>query len=156
MVVAAGKKAFLSSRTKCLSPPTLAIYAYWENSAIGGVESRVEAFNDGWLWGAPLPRGLYNIALFTNPDSRQFSSHAEIKQYYLKALDHPSLNRPVAYLQNIELAPLIQFIENQHRTSRELVFEWGRHIGLGSAYRVLKWLLAIKAVKPVDNETDIA
>lgn len=330
IVIASGKKTLLPSHRKRLSPPTLAIYAYWEKTAINGIESRVEAFDNGWLWGAPLPNGLFNIALFTNPDSSAFSSCEEIKYYYLqrisqsrllseslkgrrkgklhicdassyvvespannncffigdaalridplssqgvqlsiktailaaialhtqfatpheskasiqfytqkvhnmahqhqaiterfysehgqqhsnrfwsrrmpaltktttaintphppaaqntysprstplkladkakliiwpvligdkmknlKALQCPGFERPVAFLQNIEIAPLIQFIENKNRTSREIIIEWGHHIGLKSAYRVLTWLLEIKAIKPVENKADIA
>ncbi len=322
LVLATGRKTPVKNPLQRLSPPTLATYAYWKNSAINGIESRVEAITDGWLWGAPLPGGLFNIALFSDPDSRHFNSQAQIHQHYrqslthsqllsgclagkiqgelhicdasayvskkpadnrhffigsaalgidplssqgvqvaiktallattalhtqlsspqqsqaaiefysrkvndiahqhqkiaqrfysehahrcnstfwrrrtsapvnkviiktvkknvqhaytphstqlklssearlkkqpvhvgeqiksIRALHHPSLARPVAFLQNIELARLLEFIENKSRTSREIIHEWAPHTGIESAYKILAWLLEQKVVNTVE------
>jgi len=338
LVLASGRKTPVKNPLHRLSPPTLATYAYWKNSATGGIESRVEAITDGWLWGAPLPNGLFNIALFSDSDARHFSNQKEIHQHYLqclahsqllngclageiqgelhncdaaayvskkpadnrqffigssalgidplssqgvqvaiktamlattalhtqlcspqqsnaatkfytqkindiahqhqkiaerfytehahkcnstfwrrrtsassnkainkdtaqrskqpdkrpikkniqhtysprstqlklsskarlknqpvlmgeqiksiKALHHPSLERPVAFLQNIELAQLLEFIEYKSRTSSEIIHQWAPHTGIESAYKILAWLLEHKVVNTVEYENE--
>ncbi|HED33050.1 MAG TPA: FAD-dependent oxidoreductase [Gammaproteobacteria bacterium] len=326
LVIATGRKTPVKNPLQRLSPPTLAAYAYWKNSAINGIESRVEALTDGWLWGAPLPNGQFNIALFSDPDSRHFNNYSTIHQHYLqsiahsqllngclageqqgelhicdaaayvskkpadnrhffigssalgidplssqgvqlaiktallattalhtqlaspqqskaaiefyaqkitdiahqhqkiaerfytehahkcnstfwnrrtsapankattrpikkttapaysphttqlklssearlknqpalvgeqvksiRALHHPGLERPVAFLQNVELARLLEFVEHRSRTTREIIHEWAPFTGIESAYKILAWLLEFKVVNTVEYKND--
>ena len=47
---------------------TLAIYAYWRGRA-PSVEPRIEAGDEAWFWGVPLPNGAYNALAFVDPKS---------------------------------------------------------------------------------------
>ncbi|MDA1013179.1 MAG: NAD(P)/FAD-dependent oxidoreductase [Planctomycetota bacterium] len=65
-------------RRRTVLAPTLALYAYWrsprETGGSGSTSSssdsctRVEAGNDEWFWGAPLPDGTFNATVFVDRD----------------------------------------------------------------------------------------
>ncbi|MEE8583512.1 MAG: NAD(P)/FAD-dependent oxidoreductase, partial [Acidobacteriota bacterium] len=64
---ATGRRALLGGRKIRFSAPTLALYAYWRQSGLSGPETRVEAGCSEWFWGAPLPDGSFNAAVFIDP-----------------------------------------------------------------------------------------
>jgi flavin-dependent dehydrogenase len=64
LVDATGRRSFLKRKTKKYSPRTMALYAYWDKVASRGIESRVETGPKEWFWGAPLPDGTFNAAVF--------------------------------------------------------------------------------------------
>jgi flavin-dependent dehydrogenase len=66
VVDAAGRRAALLRRPRRVSCPTVAIYAYWTDAPIEGDETRVDAGRDAWYWGAPLPDGSCNAAVFVD------------------------------------------------------------------------------------------
>ena len=45
--------------------PTLALYAYWEGDRLPDVP-RIEAGEDAWFWGVPIPDGTYNTLVFVD------------------------------------------------------------------------------------------
>lgn len=45
---------------------TVALHAYWRAARLPR-RPRIEAGEDGWYWGVPLPSGLYNTLVFTDP-----------------------------------------------------------------------------------------
>jgi flavin-dependent dehydrogenase len=53
-------------RSERTGAPTLAIYAYWR-AARAPTQPRIEAGNDTWFWGVPLPSRLYNTLAFVDP-----------------------------------------------------------------------------------------
>lgn len=63
---AAGRPGWLRRHRWVASPRTLAIYAYWRGVPLCGPETRVEAGDAHWYWGAPLPGGLFNVAVFVD------------------------------------------------------------------------------------------
>ena len=63
---AAGRPGWLRRSRHVASPRTLAIYAYWRDVPLRGPETRVEAGDAHWYWGAPLPGGLFNVAVFVD------------------------------------------------------------------------------------------
>jgi len=67
VVDATGRKGFLPGERIRLQPPTLAYSAYWQDTGLDGVETRVEAGADQWYWAAPLPDGTTNITVFIDP-----------------------------------------------------------------------------------------
>ncbi len=69
VVDASGRRGWLPLDRHRLSTQTVAMYAYWQGGA-GDHDTRVEAGSDFWLWGAPLPGGVANIAIFL--DLEQF------------------------------------------------------------------------------------
>ena len=64
LIDAAGRRSVLKKRKKKYSPDTLALYGYWKGVKLDGVESRVETGKKEWFWGAPLPDGTFNAAVF--------------------------------------------------------------------------------------------
>ncbi len=62
---ASGKHALQGKRKRC-SPPTLAIYGYFDAMSPHESVSRVEALSDGWLWSAPLANGQIASAAFVD------------------------------------------------------------------------------------------
>lgn len=61
---ATGRVGILGGRRKSISCGTLALYAYWKQVSLNGPETRIEAGNDEWFWGAPLPHGEFNATAF--------------------------------------------------------------------------------------------
>ena len=47
-------------------PPTLAVYSYWRGARLPSTP-RIEAGEDAWFWGVPLPNGTYNSLAFVDP-----------------------------------------------------------------------------------------
>jgi flavin-dependent dehydrogenase len=65
---ACGRRGLLGGRKRRLGPPTVALYGYWRGTGLGGTQSRVEAGGEQWYWGAPLPDGTVNAAVFLAPE----------------------------------------------------------------------------------------
>lgn len=88
LVDAAGKHAALPRQSTATSAPTAALYAYWETPEGMGPETRVEAGSDAWYWGAPLPDGSFNAAVFVDTaqcagltgDNREALYHEHIRR----------------------------------------------------------------------------
>lgn len=88
LVDAAGRRSFLKKRTKKFSPGTLALYAYWAKVADRGIESRVETGPSEWFWGAPLPDGTFNAAVFLDPGRLRLENvrASSLKDFYCSLL----------------------------------------------------------------------
>lgn len=71
LVDAAGKQATMPRRRERSSAPGLALYGYWRGAGIRGPETLVEAARSAWYWGAPLPDGSFNAAVFVDPEACQ-------------------------------------------------------------------------------------
>jgi flavin-dependent dehydrogenase len=52
-----------SSAQKPTGPRTIAFYAYWRGCRLPS-QPRIEAGEDAWYWGVPLPNGPYNTLVF--------------------------------------------------------------------------------------------
>lgn len=63
---ASGRRGWLQRKRWLSLPRTLALYAYWQDVPLRGPETRVEAGEAHWYWGAPLPGGLFNVAVFVD------------------------------------------------------------------------------------------
>jgi flavin-dependent dehydrogenase len=61
-----GRSGWLRQTRRRSAPRTLALYAYWRDVPLPGPETRVEAGDAHWYWGAPLPDGLFNAAVFVD------------------------------------------------------------------------------------------
>lgn len=71
LVDATGKQGLFSQTKQRFSATTLALYGYWKNTPFSSPESRVEAGANEWFWGAPLPDGTFNAAVFL--DRQQYA-----------------------------------------------------------------------------------
>jgi flavin-dependent dehydrogenase len=76
LVDATGRRGRLGGRKQRVSAPTLALYAYWRDVPIEGPETRVEAGESQWYWGAPLPDGSFNATVFVEPSSDRMAGEA--------------------------------------------------------------------------------
>ena len=104
LIDAAGKHAALGRRTTPSTARTAALYAYWRAPAGIGPETRVEAGDETWYWGAPLPDGSFNAAVFLDmtacaglSDGRRHAAYRALLQrsVLLKACAEGQLLGPV-------------------------------------------------------------
>lgn len=94
LVWAAGRGRGPGGRIKRVSVPTLALYGYWRGASFDGSESRVEAANTCWYWGAPLPDGTVNAAVFIDPDSPALRSGCSMTKTYIDLIRQSELLSP--------------------------------------------------------------
>ncbi|HEY9663779.1 MAG TPA: tryptophan 7-halogenase, partial [Allocoleopsis sp.] len=90
LVVATGKHASFG-RTKKRQPTTLAMYGYWRETPLQGHESRVEAGTDEWFWGAPLPDGRFNAAVFIDAKRYVATKPGDRNYWYRQLLSQTTL-----------------------------------------------------------------
>jgi flavin-dependent dehydrogenase len=60
---AAGRRGFLRGHRTRQAVSTVALYAYWRGTGLPR-QPRIEAAAHAWLWGVPLPDGLFNTLVF--------------------------------------------------------------------------------------------
>ena len=63
---AGGRGAASGRRRMRTGAPTLAVFAYWRAARLPPTP-RIEAGEDAWFWGVPLPNGIYNTLAFVDP-----------------------------------------------------------------------------------------
>ncbi len=64
---AAGRSRFLPGAKRAIGAATLALCAYWTDTAKGeDSDTLIEAGPAGWFWGAPVPGGLFNATVFVD------------------------------------------------------------------------------------------
>lgn len=64
IVNATGKHSAFCRRPQHHTVTTLALYGYWRDTPFQAGESYVEAGAEAWFWGASLPDGTFNAAVF--------------------------------------------------------------------------------------------
>jgi flavin-dependent dehydrogenase len=91
LVDASGRRSGILSRRQRTSPPTVAIYGYWRNTGLKGAETRVESGNECWYWGAPLPDGSLNAAVFLDANKCRVARSASLEALYCSLLSESTL-----------------------------------------------------------------
>ncbi|MET7255991.1 tryptophan 7-halogenase [Dyadobacter fermentans] len=80
---ARGRKGGHTREYMVLAPASVALWTHVPAGTMPGLdrprrarpiearpgEARIETVEEGWIWGAPVPGGLYRIMAFTDPDS---------------------------------------------------------------------------------------
>ena len=94
LVDAAGRHAPLERTRHRTAPSTVAIYGYWQDLPPTGPETIVEAGDDCWYWGAPLPDGSFNAVVFVDAKRCAGSSKTGIHALYRSLLVRSSLLSP--------------------------------------------------------------
>ena len=69
---------------------TLAVYAYWRGASLPAVP-QIEAGEDAWFWGVPLPDQTYNTLAFVDPKSFRSVPGSSLAQRFLTLLGRSSL-----------------------------------------------------------------
>lgn len=63
---ATGRSAAAGRRRRRTGPRTVALHAYWSGEQLP-TQPRIEAGENRWYWGVPLPDGLYHTLVFLSP-----------------------------------------------------------------------------------------
>ena len=83
------RSAAHGGRTKT-GAATLAVYGYWRGAKLPTMP-RIEAGEDGWYWGVPLPDGSYNTLVFVDLFEFKSMLGATLTERFLRLLDRSSL-----------------------------------------------------------------
>jgi hypothetical protein len=84
---ATGRRARLGGAKRRMSPRTVGLFAYWRDVPLEGPETRVEAGDEAWYWGAPLPDGTFNATVFVDAALyRGNAARADAREAYYDAL----------------------------------------------------------------------
>jgi hypothetical protein len=87
---ASGRRGVSRRRHVKAGVSTLAVYGYWRGAKLP-VMPRIEAGEDGWHWGVPLPDGSYNTLAFVDPAWFRSAPGATLSERFLRLLDRSSL-----------------------------------------------------------------
>lgn len=63
---ATGRTCALPARRRMTGPRTIALYGYWTGAGLPD-HPRIEAGENAWYWGVPIPDGSYNTLVFVDP-----------------------------------------------------------------------------------------
>ncbi len=94
LIDAAGRQAGLGRKLRAASQPLLALYAYWKAPPGFGAQTRVEAGEAHWFWGAALPDGRVNAMVFVDPADCTGLSPGDRRDLYLNLLSRSALLSP--------------------------------------------------------------
>jgi flavin-dependent dehydrogenase len=70
--------------------PTLAVYGYWRGASLPKLP-RIEAGDDAWYWGVPLPDGTYNTLVFVDPTWFRAAPGASMAERFLGLIKRSGL-----------------------------------------------------------------
>jgi len=91
VVDATGRRSGLSTSLRRSGVPTGALYGYWRGVDLGGPETRVEASDLAWYWGAPLPDGTINATVFLDAAACAGLRAGRREEAYRAALERSTL-----------------------------------------------------------------
>ncbi|HEY3795372.1 MAG TPA: NAD(P)/FAD-dependent oxidoreductase [Bradyrhizobium sp.] len=87
---AGGRHSAVRRRTTTTGASTLAVYGYWRGAKLPTMP-RIEAGEDGWYWGVPLPDGSYNTLVFVDPGWFRSAPGGTMSERFLRLLDRSAL-----------------------------------------------------------------
>jgi flavin-dependent dehydrogenase len=79
-----------SGRQIKAGPSTVAVYGYWRGKSLPAMP-RIEAGQDGWYWGVPLPDETYNTLVFVDPRWFRRAAGATMVERFLGLIDRSGL-----------------------------------------------------------------
>lgn len=89
---AGGRSGPGRSRPREAGCRTLALFAYWRGARLPG-QPRIEAGKEAWYWGVPLPSGLYNTLVFTDPATLRGMAQPSLAERFAALLARSGLMR---------------------------------------------------------------
>jgi flavin-dependent dehydrogenase len=87
---ASGRRSISPRRQTKTGASTLAVYGYWRGASLPTMP-RIEAGQDGWYWGVPLPDGTYNTLAFVDPNWFRSAPGSTMSDRFLGLIDRSSL-----------------------------------------------------------------
>jgi flavin-dependent dehydrogenase len=87
---AGGRRGVSRQRHIRTGVATLAVYGYWRGKSLPTMP-RIEAGEDGWYWGVPLPDGSYNTLIFVDPHRFRSAPGATMSERFLRLLERSTL-----------------------------------------------------------------
>jgi flavin-dependent dehydrogenase len=87
---ASGRRSISPRRQTKTGASTLAVFGYWRG-ARRPAAPRIEAGQDCWYWGVPLPDGSYNSLLFVDPGWFRSAPGSTLSQRFHQLIGHSSL-----------------------------------------------------------------
>ncbi|MEM1290964.1 MAG: FAD-dependent oxidoreductase [Cyanobacteria bacterium P01_H01_bin.162] len=91
LIDATGKHSGFDRQVKQHTVTTLALYGYWRDTAFAPGESYVEAGENEWFWGAALPDGSFNAAVFVEAKRYQAARPQQRTAWYRSLLTQAPL-----------------------------------------------------------------
>ena len=89
-VAYAGGRRNAAGRQIKVGPSTLAVYGYWRGASLP-THPRIEAGQDSWYWGVPLPDRTYNTLVFVDPAWFRSAPGSTISERFLRLIDRSNL-----------------------------------------------------------------
>jgi 2-polyprenyl-6-methoxyphenol hydroxylase-like FAD-dependent oxidoreductase len=96
---------------------TLAVYGYWRGAALPELP-RIEAGQDGWYWGVPLPDGTYNTLVFVDPVWFRSAPGSTMSERFLKLINRSGLMQDC---RDVELIAPVRALNATSYLSRDCV-----------------------------------
>jgi flavin-dependent dehydrogenase len=91
LVSAAGRQSAFYRHQQPHQVSTVALYGYWQGTQFQDCESCVEAGSDEWFWGALLPNGRFNAAVFLDAKRYAAAKEGTCEQLYRSLLAKSNL-----------------------------------------------------------------
>jgi flavin-dependent dehydrogenase len=122
---ARGRRGVSSRRQTKAGASTLAVYGYWRGT-IGRTAPWIEAGEDVWYWGVPLPDGTYNTLVFVDPDWFRSAPGSNLSERFLGLIGRSGL---MADCRDAELAAPAHAIDATPYLSSDCVAPTQIHLG---------------------------
>ena len=87
---ASGRRGVSPRRQTKTGASTLAVYGYWRCASVR-TAPWIEAGEDAWYWGVPLPDGTYNTLVFVDPDWFRSAPGSNLSERFLGLIGRSGL-----------------------------------------------------------------
>jgi flavin-dependent dehydrogenase len=87
---ASGRRGISPRHQTKTGASTLAVYGYWRGTS-GRTAPWIEAGEDVWYWGVPLPDGTYNALVFVDPDWFRSAPGSNLSERFLGLIGRSGL-----------------------------------------------------------------
>lgn len=104
---ASGRRSASSRQQTKTGASTLAVYGYWRGAGLP-VMPRIEAGQDAWYWGVPLPDGTYNTLVFVDPIWFRSAPGSTISERFVGLINRSGL---LEDCRNVELIAPVRAID---------------------------------------------
>jgi flavin-dependent dehydrogenase len=87
---ASGRRSVSPRRQTRTGASMLAVYGYWRGASLPA-SPRIEAGQDAWYWGVPLPDGTYNTLVFVDPGWFRSAPGSNLSERFLGLIGRSGL-----------------------------------------------------------------